>query len=269
MEHLRNLVKYFKDKAPDRNIPRASEEMFAHLEETLLPRLLQVIKKDNTMFTGEDAVVLFPGVDTHDLWDGSDDTWSKLHMALLHSVLHGDPKEKFGKILDAIKSVIPGGSEQADEISRILEDESTQSSLKDILDLVMNTRLASFIGDVVQSIQYDDLDLDFENPEDILNMMRDPTSSPALNTLMERAKTIMEDRIRSGKINQQELVREIETIKARLQSEFGRYLNEMVVGSSGSTTGNTSHQILSNSPDARRARMLARLQKKHREKLGK
>lgn len=269
MEHLRNLVNYFREKAPDRGIPRASEDLFVHLEETLLPHLLRVIKKENELFTGPEAVSIFPGVDVRDLWDGSDELWKRLYLALVYSVLHGDPKEKFGKILEAVKGVLPGGSEQADEITKILEDESTQSSLKDILDLVMNTRLASFVGDIIQNVKYDDLDLNFEDPEQLLAVMRDPTANPALNTLLERAKAIMEDRVKSGKVNQQELIREIEMIRARMQSEFGKYLNEMVVGSAGNTTGNSSGQILSNSPDARRARMIARLQKKQREKLGK
>jgi hypothetical protein len=98
-------------------------------------------------------------------------------------------------------------------------------------------------------------------------MLRNPQESPVLQELMDRAKMILEDRIKSGKINQQELVREIEMIRAKFQSSFGRYLNEVIVGDAGGgTTGNTSQQILSNSPDARRARMLARLQKKQKEK---
>lgn len=269
MEHLRNLVKYFKDKENARDIPRATEDLFVHLEETLLPHLLQVIKKDNELFTGPEAVSLFPGVDMRALWDGSDEAWSKVHMALVYSVLHGDPKEKFDKILEAVKGVLPGAGEQADEISRLLEDENTQSSLKDILDLVMSTRLASFVGDVIQSVKYDDLDLNIEDPETLVAMMRDPTSNATLNTLMERAKAIMEDRVRTGRINQQELIREIEMIRARLQSDFGRYLNETLIGTAGNTSGNTSRQIMANTPEARRARMIARLQKKQREKLGK
>ena len=53
-------------------------------------------------------------------------------------------------------------------------------------------------------------------------------------------------------------------LRAKFQSSFGRYLNQMVVGDEGNTTGNTAAQILSNHPDARRARMLARLQKKQK-----
>lgn len=261
MEHLRKLVTYFKTKEVE-GVPRASEALFEHLETVLLPHLLRVLKKDNTLFA---EVELFPGVKVP--WEGTDEEWTLVNMALLYSVLHGDPKEKFGKIFETVKGLVPGAGGHADEISRILEDEETKSSFQEILELVMNTRLASLMGDIAQSVKYDDLDLNFENPEALLAMLRNPQESPVLQELMDRAKMILEDRIRTGKINQQELVREIELIRAKFQSSFGRYLNEVIVGDAGGgTTGNTSQQILSNSPDARRARMLARLQKKQKEK---
>jgi hypothetical protein len=54
-------------------------------------------------------------------------------------------------------------------------------------------------------------------------------------------------------------------IRAKFRSSFGKYLNEAILGDDGADrTGNTSQQILSNHPDARRARMLARLQKKQK-----
>jgi len=261
MEHLRKLVTYFKNKEID-NIPRASEELFQHMENAFLPHILRVLQKDNTLLA---EVELFPGV--HVPWEGSEEEWKLLHMALLYAVLHGDPKEKFSKIFETVKGLIPGGTPQADEISKILEDEENKDSFQEILELVMNTRLVSIMGDITQSIKFDDLELDFENPEQILNMLRNPQESSVITELVDRAKVILEDRIKSGKINQQELVREIEMLRAKFQSSFGKYLNEMIVGDAGGgTTGNTSQQILSSHPDARRARMLARLQKKQREK---
>lgn len=263
MEHLRNLINHFKEKGDA--VPRAHEDLFKHIEDTFLPHLLRVLQKDNTLLAD---VELFPGMKA--TWAGDEKEWKLLHMAILYSVLHGNPQEKFGKILESIKSMIPGGSPQADEISKILEDEENQNSFQEILELVMNTRLASLMGDIVQSIKFDDLNIDFENPEQVLNMMRNPQESPVLQELMERAKSVLEDRVKSGKINQQELVREIEMIRAKFQSAFGKYLNEMIIGDAGGgTTGNTSAQILSNSPEARRARMLARLQKKQKEKARK
>jgi hypothetical protein len=262
MEHLKNIVNYFKGKGE--TVPRATDELFQHIEEVFLPHLLRVIQKDNTLLA---EVELFPGL--HPTWTGSDEEWKLLHMALLYSVLHGDPKEKFGKIFETIKGMVPGGSAQTDEIMKILEDDTMQDSLKDILDIVMNTRLASLVGEIVQSIQFADLGINLEDPEQLLDLLRNPQENVILKELMERAQSILEDKVKTGKINQQELAREVETIRAKLQSAFGKYLNEAVVGAPGNTTGNTAQQILSNSPDARRARMLARLQKKQREKLRK
>lgn len=261
MEHLRKLVTYFKGKEVP-GVPKATEELFPYLEETLLPHLLRVFQRDNSLLS---EVELFPGVKVP--WEGTEEEWKLLHMALLYSVLHGDPKEKFGKIMDTVKGMLPGGnSSQLDEINKLLDDEENQNSLTEILELVMNTRLASLMGDIASSVRFDDLGIDFENPEQVLEIMRNPGESPAVNELMDRAKEVLEDRIRSGKINQQELTREIEMIRAKFQSAFGKYLNEMIVGDAGGgTTGNTSQQILSNSPEARRARMIARMQKKHRE----
>lgn len=261
MEHLRKLVTYFKGKEVP-GVPKATDTLFAHLEETFLPHVLRILKKDNTLLAEVD---LFPGVKVP--WQGTDEEWKLLQMAILYSVLHGDPKEKFGKIFEAVKSLVPGGSAQADEIQKILEDEETKGSLEEMLELVMNTRLASLIGEIASSFEASDLGIDLENPEQLLDLLRNPQGNAALNEIAERAKMILEDKIKTGKINQQELVREIEMLRAKFTSTFGKYLNEMIVGDGGGgTTGNTSAQILSNSPEARRARMLARLQKKQKEK---
>ncbi len=260
MEHLRNLVNHFKAK--EIPVPKASEDLFKHIEDTFLPHVLRVLKKDNTLMTD---VEMFPGIKVP--WEGTEEEWNLLNMAILYSVLHGDPKEKFSKIFEAVKGILPGDS---DEISKILDDEQTKDSFQEILELVMNTRLASLMGDIAQSVRYDDLELDFEDPEKILELLRNPQESIALKTLTERAQEALKERIESGKINQQELIREVEMLRAKFQSAFGKYLNEMVVGDAGGgTTGNTSGQILSNHPEARRARMMARLQKKQKEKARK
>lgn len=259
MEHLRKLVELFQEKHPGL---RAREEHFQHIEDTLLPHLLRVIQRDNTLLA---EIELFPGIKVE--WEGNDESWKRLHMALIYSVLHGNPKEKFGKVMEAFKGIIPGGSAQTDEIQKILEDEETQSSMSEMLELVMNTRLVSLVGDIVQSLEFADLNLNLEDPEQVLRMLQNPQENDALKEIMERARMILEDKIKSGKIDQNALRRDIESIRAKFQSSFGKYLNQAVLGEdAGNTTGNTPQQILSNHPDARRARMLARLQKKQQQK---
>jgi predicted RNA binding protein with dsRBD fold (UPF0201 family) len=259
MEHLRKLVELFQEKNPGL---RAREELFQHIEDTLLPHLLRVIQRDNTLMT---EIELFPGIKVE--WEGNDDSWKRLHMALIYSVLHGNPKEKFGKIMEAVKGVMPGGSAQADEIQKLLENEETQNSMSEMLELIMNTRLVSLVGEVVQSLEFADLNLNLEDPAQLLNMLQNPQENETLKEIMDRARMILEEKIKSGKIDQEGLRRDIENIRAKFQSSFGKYMNQAVLGEdAGNTTGNTTQQILSNHPDARRARMLARLQKKQQQK---
>jgi hypothetical protein len=259
MEHLRNLVELFKEQHPQL---KAREELFQHIETTFLPHLLRVVQRDDTLFA---EVELFPGIKVD--WKGGDENWKKVHMAMIYSVLHGNPKEKFGKIMEAVKGMIPGGTAQADEMEKILADEDTQSSMGEMLELIMNTRLVSIVGDVISSIQLADLDLNFEDPEQMMELMRNPQENAALKEVMDRARMILEEKVKSGKINPKELQRDIENIRAKFQSSFGKFLNQAVLGEdAGNTTGNTAQQILSNHPDARRARMLARLQKKQQQK---
>lgn len=259
MEHLRNLVELFKEQHPTL---KAREELFPHIESTLLPHLLRVIQRDDTLFA---EIELFPGIKVD--WKGGDENWKRVHMAMIYSVLHGDPKEKFGKIMEAVKGMIPGGSSQADEMEKILEDEETQSSMGEMLELIMSTRLVSIVGDVIASIQLADLDINFDDPEKLMELMRNPQDHPVLKEVMDRARMVLEEKVKSGKINQRELQRDIENIRAKFQSSFGKYLNQAILGDdAGNTTGNTAQQILSNHPDARRARMLARLQKKQQQK---
>jgi len=130
MEHLRKLRQFFRDKDHTFPIPHVNEAMLQHLEDTLLPHLLRVLQKDNTLIA---EVELFPGIKCDSLWDGSDDAWKRLQMALLYAVLNGDPKEKFGKIIDTVKGLIPGGGAQSDEISEILNDEENQNSAGDTI----------------------------------------------------------------------------------------------------------------------------------------
>ncbi len=260
MEHLRKFVELFHEKYPTL---RANEELFQHLEDTLLPHLLRVVQRDNTLLA---EIELFPGLKVE--WEGTDDHWKKLHMAMIYSILHGNPKEKFGKIMEAFKGMMPGGSAQADEIQKLLEDEETQTSMSEMLELIMNTRLVSLVGDVVQSLEFADLNLNLEDPEQLLRMLQNPQENEILKEIMDRARAVLEDKIKSGKIDQDALRRDIELIRAKFQSSFGKYVNQAVLGEdAGNTTGNTPQQILSNHPDARRARMLARLQKKQQQKV--
>jgi hypothetical protein len=267
MDHLRAFIKYFKDKHPAITFPRASDELYAHLTDVMTPHAMKLMQKDNSVFRGDNVPQPFPGVDIRPIWDGTEEAWKALHMAMIFSFLQGDPKAKVAQLMEAMKHVLPNTHRDTDEILKTLETEETASSLTEIFELLMKTRLASVVGDLAASIKLDDIGIDFERPEEILEALQHPERSHAVHHIMEQVKTMLEERIKTGKINQHELIREIEMLKAKFQSSFGKYMNEMVgINREGPATGNTGQQILSNSPEARRARMQARLQRKLHEK---
>jgi hypothetical protein len=265
MEKLATFINHFKTKHSEIRFPRASEELYVHIQTVLLPHALKVVQKDNGLFKGSDAVQIFPDVDIRTVWDSSDDAWQKLHLVMIYSFLQGNPKEKIAKIMEALQGMLPGGTAK-NEIMDILGKDETESSINELFDLVMNTRLATIVGDLITSIQLDDLGINFDDPDDLLRSIQHPEQSELVQTIVKRAQVLLEERVKSGRINQAELVREIEMLRAKFQSSFGKYLNEMVVGAGGNTTGTSGRDLVSNSPEARRARMLARLQRKQREK---
>ena len=267
MDHLRTFIKSLKDKHPDINFPRASDELYTQLTDALTPHAAKLMQRDNSLFRGPSAVQIFPDVDMRVVWEGTDEDWKGLHMVMIFSFLRGDPREKVAQVMEAMKHVLPETHGDTSEILKILGTEETSSSLTEIFELLMKTRLASIVGEIAASIKLDDIGIDFERPEEILEALQHPERSQAVRHIMEQVKTMLEERVKAGRINQNELIREIETLKAKFQSSFGKYMNEMVgVAREGPATGNTAEQIMSNSPEARRARMQARLQRKLREK---
>jgi len=267
MDHLRTFIKCLKDAHPELTFPRASDEVYTHLTDALTPHGMKIMQRDNSLFKAADAPQPLPGVDIRVAWNGSEDTWKALHMTMIFSFLRGDPKEKVAQVMEAMKHVLPETHRDTDQILKELGTDEMSSSMTEMFELLMKTKLASIVGEIAASIKLDDIGIDFERPEEILEALQHPERSAAVRHIMEQVKTLLEDRIKTGKINQQELIREIETLKAKFHSSFGKYMNEMVgVAREGPATGNTSSQIMSNSPEARRARMQARLQRKLHEK---
>ena len=265
MEKLAAFINYLKPDQSSLKFPRASEELYTHIQTVLLTHAMKVMQKDNGLFKGADAVQILPGIAIQDVWTSTDEAWQKLHLVLVYSFLQGDPKEKISKIMEALQHMLPGSAAK-NEIMEILGKDETESSINELFELIMNTRLATIVGDLVTSIELSDLGINFDDPDDLLRSIQNPEQSELVQTIIKRAQVLLEERVKSGRINQVELVREIEMLRAKFQSAFGKYLNEMVVGAGGNTTGTTGRDLVSNSPEARRARMLARLQRKQREK---
>jgi hypothetical protein len=149
-----------------------------------------------------------------------------------------------------------------DEISKILEDDNTQSHFKEILEFVMETRLAKMCMKMAEEFDVSEFEINVENPEDLMNILKNP-EHPIIKRLIAKVQGMIKDKIRSGAITNEQIVREIEAVKAKVMSLFGNVFNDALGGKKGDIPASA---MMGNSPEARRQRMVARLQKKLREK---
>lgn len=231
--------------------------------ETFYSSILGVIQKDSSFFS--EPRVMYD-VNLSELWNNNeahrDTIWKCVQMSIFGSFLHGDIKEKFGTIFGAVKGLWNNSGQDNDEISKVLNDEKNEDRFKEILEYLQNTRIAKMFMEIAENFDMDDIELNFDNPQEVIEILRNP-EHPSMKKVVSKIKGIVQHKMQRGDFTQQQITSEIEGIKAKLQSLFGNVFNDMLGGRRGDVP---STVLVSNSPEARRQRMLARLQKKQRDK---
>jgi hypothetical protein len=156
-----------------------------------------------------------------------------------------------------------GETGKTDDIEKILGSEESRSKISEILEFVMTTRLAKVVMSLAETIDITELGIDFENPEEVLKSFQAHEVSPVMEKIMKKNKTALEDKVRRGEFTKEMLARDIETIKLKVQTAFGDMFSDMLGGRKSAVAPQV---ILGNSPEARRARMIARLRRKLEER---
>jgi hypothetical protein len=251
---------FFKDLP---NSEESVETTVAHIEATYYPHLLKLIQRDESVF---DTSLTFRGVNISALWKENeashDAIWKHLFMCILASFFHGDFKEKIGVVMNVVKGMWSMSGQENDEISNLLNSEDSEGYFKEILEYVQETRIAKVFMDLVEQIDISELELDFENPQELIDMLRNP-EHPKMKKVISKIQGLIQQKMQRGELTQQQLIGEVEGIKAKIQSLFGNVFNDMLGGRRADVPANV---LMGNSPEARRQRMLARLQKKQRDK---
>jgi hypothetical protein len=107
-------------------------------------------------------------------------------------------------------------------------------------------------------------ELDFSDPAKILELLKNPD-----NEVMKKAMSVVggfiERKIKSGSLKKEDLIAEMEMLREKFKHSLGKIFQEGVFGEAPRET-QRAEVLLSSSPDARRARMLARLQRKVQER---
>lgn len=234
-----------------------------NLETNFYPSIMKVLQKDPTFF---DEERIFCGVDISPLWKASEANqeaiWKHLQMCLFVSFLHGDIKDKVGTIVNTLKGMWNMSGQQNDEISQILNDEKAEGKLQELLDYLSETRIAKIFIKMVEEFDISEFELNFDNPQEIMDMFRNQ-EHPTMKKIVSKIQAMIQDKLQKGAFTQQQLINEIEDIKRKIQGLFGNMFNEML----GGTRSEIPVEYLrGGSPEARRARMLYRMQKQRLEK---
>jgi hypothetical protein len=261
---LDEFFTYLKEVSPDVTISEYSlDTVVSEIEETYTPNAMKILQKDDSFFS---EPRMLNNIDLSKLVteQTKENIWKHIQSCVIASFFHGDLKDKLSKILDTVKGIWNSSGQENDEISRVLNDEKSEGHLKDLIDFLSETRLAKLCMQLFEEIDFEDManELNFENPNDIVEMMKNP-ENPVMKRIIGRIQTTLQQKMQRGEFTQHTITSEVEAIKAKVQSLFGNMFNEMLGGSRSDVPANV---LMGNSPEARRQRMIARLQKKQREK---
>lgn len=233
----------------------------ATFEDLVTPHIISIVKRDASVFS---EPFVFFDVDLSPLFPSKPDLfWKNFQKCAIASVLSGNIKDKIEKVAEAVKTVWGGSGHSTDEIDKILGTEESRNKVSEIMEFVMTTRLAKVVIGLAESIDISELGIDFDDPEAMMKSLQNGEENPALEKIGKKIKTLLEDKVRRGEFTKEMLAADLHTINLKIQTAFGDMFNDMLGGRKAEVPAKV---ILGNSPEARRARMVARLQRKLAER---
>jgi hypothetical protein len=266
-ECLDDMRTEFPSVAPvlDSNYGGESVDYPAEVErfKTLVqPHFMAAIKKDDDLF--KEPREFLRGIDFSELYKDASEKkkeaiWNYTRMFLMSSYLGSD-------IMETVKGLWSKftGKDSTDEVDEILKDESTQSGLHDLLETLKETRIFKLGMEVMENLNVEALGLeaiDFTDIPALMEMVKNP-EHPVTKKAISSVQKIIEQKMRSGSLKKEDFVREIEMLKEKFKHSIGKLFKTEFFGEQGDRPTASAADLTSNHPEARRARMLARLQRK-------
>lgn len=226
--------------------------------EKLYPEIILIIQKKDEFFDNE-RVLFQRSLNSFD----REVIWKNLPTCLFFSFTTGNFKEKLTSIISVAKNFLSSNqSEATDEISKILNDENAQSSIEEFIEFCTNTRIAKVLNDILTNLDVTEFEHLLEKPEEFIDIARNP-EHPIVQKFIQKFHYLLKQKVERGEISQSRIEEDIEGIKAKLTGLFGNAITEALGGRKSEVS---SSVLTSNTPEARRQRMIARLQRKQREK---
>lgn len=232
----------------------------------LQPIFMQVVKKDDKIF--EEPRMFLRGIDFSVLMKDASEKqketlWTYIRMFLVCSYLGSD-------IMETVKGLWSkmSGQTSTDEVDDILKDESTQSGIQDLLETLKDTRIFKLGMEVMENLNVESLglgDIDFSDIGGLIEMVKNP-EHPVTKRAISAVQKMIEQKMRTGSLKKEDFIREIEMLKEKFKHSLGRLFKKEFFGEAAGGAGDrptpSAAELTSNHPEARRARMLARLQRK-------
>lgn len=225
------------------------------------PHFMAIVKKDDALFS--ESRFFLRGLDfSCMLVDASskqkEAIWNYSRMFLMCSYLGSDIMETIKGLWSKVT-----GKASTDEVDEVLKDSETQSGITDLLETLKETRIFKLGMEVMENLNVEALGLDAVDFTDIpalIEMAKNP-EHPVTKKAIGTVQSLIEQKMRSGSLRKEDFVREIEMLKEKFKHSLGKLFKSELFGETDRPT-QASETILSNHPEARRARMLARLQRK-------
>jgi hypothetical protein len=244
--------------ATELSIAEYDEAVVVKELESLYSEIALIVQKSDELFTKSHTLFQRPLSELN-----RDVLWKHLPVCLFVSFTSGNFREKLDSLLSIAKNFFASsGVEGADEISRILNDEKSQSSIQEFLEYCTNTRIARVVNDILTNLDVSEFEHLLEKPQEFMEIARDP-EHPMVKKFIQKIQNLLKQKVERGEISQSRIREDLEGIKIKLTSIFGAAVGEALGGRRAEVPAAV---LTSSSPEARRQRMLARLQRKHREK---
>lgn len=229
--------------------------------EVFYPDIVKIIQKDTSFFDTE-RIVFNRNLS---LVENRDLVWANLPACMFASFLHGDIKKKADKVIGLIKNIWNSSGQENNEITRILNDEASSGRFEELIQFILESRIAKIFKNLMETIDLSEFEINVESPEELIELVKNP-ENPVIKSMIAKIQKILEDKVKRGEINQQAITQEIETIKAKVISLFGDIFNDALGGRRADVPAAV---LMGNTPEARRQRMIARMQRKLHEKNSK
>jgi len=243
----------------------------AYLKEHMQPHCMDLLKKNPDLFKvsrfflrGVDFSALLHGAETE---EQEEKVWTHARTLLMASYMGAD-------IMNTIKTLwsTVTGKASTDEIDEILKEETTHAGFEDLLDVLKETRIFKLGMEVAENLNVERLGLDkvdFTNIPALVEMVKNP-DHPVTKRAISAVQGMIEQKMRSGSLRKEDFIAEVEMLKEKFKDTIGKVFKTELFGDSlaagGGAGTHTAQEITSNHPEARRQRMLARLQRKLAQK---